>query len=211
MRKAALALAVLSIGQPALATDLIYQHDKGKPEVLAPYNGFAHWQLEAYCSGMMKARLDYDRQRGRKFGPAEAGATYFETEAVARYIADRGADKAKAQAVVTYYEDQAKAQFRDQVAQTPGDTGRTPANMRMTECAAIAAALSPPAAVPPKLLAADPMQQKVVCEEVRQTGSNRVKRICRTQAEADQIARESRDTTQRIQELGGCRNGGGCN
>ena len=51
MRGVVVGLMALAIGQPAMATDLIYHHDKGKPEVLAPYDGFAHWQLEAYCSG----------------------------------------------------------------------------------------------------------------------------------------------------------------
>jgi hypothetical protein len=210
MRGVAMGLMVLAMAQPAMAADLIYHHSKGAPEVLAPYDGFAHWQLEAYCSGLMKARIDYDRLRGRKFAPAEAGASYFGSEAVDRYIADRGVDREKATAVVTYYEDLAKAQFRAQVADMPGDTGRTPANMRMTECAAVAAALSPPAGVPPQLIEADLGKQKVVCESIAMPGSHRMKRICRTKEDAEQEAREGRDTTERVQELGGCRVTGGC-
>lgn len=210
MRGFAVGLAVLALGQQAAAADLMYHYNKGAPEVLAPYDGFAHWQLQARCSGMMKARAAYDASRGRKPDQALAGASYFADAATSRYIADRSVEEAKARAVVGYYEDKATTEFNEKVGKRGGDAGRTPANMIMTECAAVASALSPPAGAPPVLLAADPQKERMICEVYEPTGSRLAKRICRTKAEIDQMAREARDNTARIQELGGCRDGRGC-
>lgn len=210
MRGLAVVFAVLATGQPALAEDLIYHQTKASPEVLAPYDGFAHWQLQARCSGLMKARAAYDEGQGRKPDKAQAGARYFEAEALARYIADRGADREKAQAVVTYYEDAAKTQFQETVRRSPGVSGHAPAKVMVDECLAVAAALSPPGSPPPKGLMDDPQKDQIVCQSVMPTGSRMPKRVCRIKGDAEQEAREARATAEEAQRMSGCTVTGGC-
>jgi hypothetical protein len=199
------ALSALIAG-PVSSADLIYSKDKG-PEVLAPYDGYAHWQIQARCSGLIKAHAEFDEQRGHNAEQSRAAAAYFETEAVKRYIADRGVDEGKARAVVSHYEAASRRQWEEQVGQYKASTGRTPANMFVSECAAFSLASSPPAATPPKILIADNAGERVVCERVQVVGSRMPKRVCKVKSDAEEDTREAQDMTRRLQEFSGCRNG----
>ncbi len=211
MRALLVALVGLAIATPAAADDMMFKYDRSKAEVLAPFDGFAHWQLLARCSGLMRARVDFDSGRSRRSEQAEAGSDYFRKAAVERYMADRGADKAKASAVVKVYEDSQKKQFDEAVSKNAATTGRSPANMFMTECSEVAAVLSPPAPPPPRQFAKnDRTGGKVICEDSEPTGSRLARRICRTVAEKEEDEKSGRETTKRIQELGGCRLAHGC-
>ena len=43
------AVSLFSFAVPAFADDLVYKHKRG-PETLAPYDGFALWQIQARCA-----------------------------------------------------------------------------------------------------------------------------------------------------------------
>ena len=203
---AALGLALAPAA--AAATDLVYIHRNG-PEVLAPFHGFAHWQLQARCSGLMKAQAERSG-RGERGVRARTAADYFEQEAVKRYMADRGVDQAKAQAVVAYYEATAREEFEEQAGKRGIGAGRTPATLYLSECAAFAELSSPPAATPPRVFLTDTQDEGVVCENTAQVGSRMAKRTCRVKRQASDESKDARDTTRRIQDMGGCRSSNVC-
>ncbi|MDG2523520.1 hypothetical protein P7B02_18485 [Caulobacter segnis] len=205
------AVSVLAVASQASANDLVYKHLKG-PEALAPYDGFALWQIQARCAGLMEGLTALETSRSRSTERSAAAAKYFHTESVKRYMIDRGVKAAQARDDLASYVALGRTTFEEAVADRGGVTGgRTPANMYLNECAAVGEHFSPPSGVPPKILLSDMSGQEIVCKKVEQVGSRMGKRVCKTREDMAEEERETKEIQRRMIELGGCRTGGqGC-
>lgn len=210
MRIFAVGAMVAMLAQPAMASELVYRHAKDAPDILQPFNGLPQWQVHARCSGMLSARADYDRSRKRKATRAEAGSAYFHAQALKRLAADRNTDPQTTQAAVATLESEARAVFEKQAAETPPGTGKSPADLRVSECAAFAVTLSPPADTPPIELAEFAGKDVVTCKTVTPTGSHFGERVCMRKADADRLRERSQDAITRQQTLGACTDAGSC-
>ncbi|WP_269713785.1 hypothetical protein [Caulobacter sp. NIBR2454] len=203
------ALSVLAVAGQASADDLVYKHRRGN-ETLAPYDGFALWQIQARCAGLMDGLAAFDAARSRSTEKSAAAAQYFHAESVRRYRLDRKVGTSEADAALASYIALGRKTFDDAVAERAASTGRSPANMYLSECATVGQEFSPPMAEPPKILISDNAGDQVVCKKVEQVGSRMGKRVCKTRQDMLEEERETKEIQRRMIELGGCRNANGC-
>ncbi len=206
------AVSAFAFAGQASAADLVYKHKKG-PEALAPYDGFALWQIQARCAGLMDGLTAFEAARSRSTERSAAAASYFHLEAVKRYMVDRGVKSDQARSDLASYVTLGRTTFDEAIAARGAVTGgRTPANMYLNECATVGEHFSPPSSAPPKILLADMSGQEIVCKRVEQVGSRMGKRICKTREDMAEEERETKEIQRRMIELGGCRSGGngGC-
>jgi hypothetical protein len=207
---AVVAVSAFALAGQASAADLVYKHKKG-PETLAPYDGFALWQIQARCAGLMDGLNAFEAARSRSTDKSAAAAQYFHTESLRRYMADRGVGEERAKTDLASYITLGRTTFDEAIEKRGAATGgRTPANMYFNECATVSEHFSPPAGAPPKILLADMSGQEIVCKKVEQVGSRMGKRVCKTKEDMAEEERETKEIQRRMIELGGCRKADGC-
>ena len=114
-------LAVACLGGPALASDLLYRHDRFQgPDLLEGSNGRPYWVLMSECAGfygamanMASSEADYEND--------VAMARQWLNRAIMRLVADRGLERPEAIALIEPRISRARTVGEASIAASGGD------------------------------------------------------------------------------------------
>lgn len=140
IRTLLLSMAALSIAAPAMASDMIYRHDRNNgPDLLEGSNGRAYWILLSECAGFYGAMANMATNEADYDADLAAGSRWLNL-AIDRVRADRGIGRSEALALIEPRVINARSVGQSGIASTgdqPGSLTLTAGQVMRSTCGSL--------------------------------------------------------------------------